>query len=117
MKRIYSIILLLAFCVGVIQPIMPMIEYQLYSGSIINLLGSSPDDSCDDPLLIVEANCPKEQNSTQDLLDDSYYPIALQISASPELRVFQHVQPFNLASSNTIHNIAYTPTPPPPKLS
>lgn len=117
MKRIYSIILLLAFFVGIMQPIMPMIEYQLYSGNIINLLTSNPDYPCDGPLLIMEAACREEQNTAQDLLDDSYYPLALQMTAPPELRAFPLEKKLSFNLEPHIHNLSYTPTPPPPRLS
>jgi|AntRauTorckE6833_2_1112554.scaffolds.fasta_scaffold41831_2 hypothetical protein len=65
MKRVYSLILLLSLLVGTLQLILPMIEYQMQKDSISELL---------------RAGSSHKAKQHQNLLDDDYYPLALEIS-------------------------------------
>jgi hypothetical protein len=50
MKKIHSIILLFAFLVGAVQPIVPLLEYHFFKESIIELFCENrnvPESDCD----------------------------------------------------------------------
>jgi hypothetical protein len=121
MKKIYSIILLFTFLIGTLQPIMPMIEYQLFEGDIAELLD---DDTCTtlDCCMLVQSkadvNCPDcDIDENQQLLDTDFYPLALEITTIPDPRVFLIGERFGLPLADETADPAILPIPPPPWLS
>ncbi|MDR8390756.1 hypothetical protein NC796_06390 [Aliifodinibius sp. S!AR15-10] len=121
MKRTYSIILLLTFLVGTLQPILPMIEYQLFEGSIIELLSSKADnseESCTMVRCLVDTDCLccGEDEDLQ-LLDTDYYPLALKITTIPEPHAFLSSSRLFLPVVNNATGPTFLPNPPPPRFS
>ena len=92
MKRFYSLILLVSFLVGVVQPILPMVEYQLYEGNVAELFDSGEHlvEHFNDGILFCIQKTAKSQqdNSDSDLLDEDFYPIAVDITPVPAPLVF-----------------------------
>ncbi len=118
MKKIYSIILLFTFTVGTLQPIMPMIEYQLFKGDLIELLagnGCPSEKSCDMIQCFSDVDCPSCDHN-QKLLDTNYYPLALRITTVPDPRVFLIGKSFDLPIANNVTSPTILPKPPPPWL-
>lgn len=119
MKKVYSIILLLTFIVGTLQPIIPMVEYQLYEGNLIELLAGEvcpSEESCDMIQCFPDVDCPS-CDDTQQLLDADYYPLALQITTLAEADVYLIGERIHLPDSRNIVGPALLPQPPPPRLS
>ncbi|SMO47756.1 hypothetical protein [Fodinibius sediminis] len=122
MKKIYSVILLWSFLIGALQPVLPMIEYQLYEGSLIELI---TEDFCEDGHSGTKICCTigqrcttgDKENDQQDLLDVDYYPLALQISEIPSPMVFPHTWSLFPAKGKDVTNPTYLPNPPPPRWS
>lgn len=89
MKKIYSIILLISFLIGVFQPVMPMVEYHLLYGDIMESIFNSKVNTnslCDDEIYSEdfsseECNCNREMN--RQMLDLDYYPVPLVYSLAP----------------------------------
>src|SRR5699024_11910102 len=87
MKRLYSIILLLSFLVGTLQPILPMIEYQLHEGSVLEFFSYDKNIS-DKPITadyFVAQNSSSQHSSDCDnsLLNDNYYPLGINTGMVP----------------------------------
>ncbi len=120
MKRIYSIILLFTFLVGTLQPILPMIEYQLFEGNIVELLNNEKNNSqvpCKKVHDLIHSNnqdCQEKEN--QQLLDIDYYPLALKITTIPEPQVFPKTKRFYLPLIRDVASPTFLPIPPPPRL-
>ena len=87
MKRIYSLILLFSFFTGVIQPVMPMVEYVISEATMMSLF--SPDEESEVCLLneidqtqahIAEncSCCDTGSDGTDSLLDTDFFPVHLQ---------------------------------------
>ncbi len=121
MKRIYSIILQFAFTVGIVQPILPMVEYHLHKGDLSKFFqGNAPvQESCEvlNCLCNCSANCDTQEQEQQYLLDVEFYPIPIKIFSSPDLTL--NPEPSMLYIF--IHNSLQAPHPrnssPPPKLA
>lgn len=118
MKRLYSIILLFSFLLGALQPVMPMIEYQLYNGNVIEFFGSEDGESCDRLLKLLNDDCQNQQDDAQQsLLDDDYYPLALQTTAAPKAIVILTKGKLETFISDHLRTRPFSINPPPPKLS
>jgi hypothetical protein len=120
MKRMYSLILLLSLLVGTLQPILPMIEYQLHDGDIVELLGfgeESANTICDMTICTMKDCETPEGQATQSLLDLDYYPLALQITAIPSPHVFLSSTRCYLPSAKHVNSPPILPIPPPPRSS
>ncbi|HEX6982598.1 MAG TPA: hypothetical protein VF181_07540 [Balneolaceae bacterium] len=118
MKKIYSIILLFSFLTGAMQPIMPMIEYQLYSGNLIEFFDSGNGNPCDDLIQLLKKDCQDQQNDAQQsLLDDDYYPLALQTAAPPKAIIILDKGKLEIFISHHLKTRPFSINPPPPKLS
>lgn len=121
MKRIFSVILLFSLWVGIMQPVLPMIEYQLFEGSIMELLDSNPEGSeasCTvaHSLLVSDcSNCGSEADSK--LLDTDYYPITLKIGTAPNPRAFLNGSIINLPHIGSLTDPTFLPKFPPPRSS
>lgn len=117
MKKFYSLILLVSFLVGTLQPILPAIDFELNRGNIIELLNSK---DCDAGIFeeVHNSDCTSgEDNGDQSLLDIDYYPLALQISSIPKPIAFPHKSRAYLPLKENVINPAFLPNPPPPRLS
>lgn len=118
MKRVYSIILLFSFLTGAMQPIMPMIEYQLYSGNLIEFFGSDDESPCENLIQLLKKDCHDQQNDAQQsLLDDDYYPLALQTVAPPKAMVTFNKGKLEIFVSSHLKTRPFSISPPPPRLS
>lgn len=119
MKRIYSIILLLSFLVGTIQPILPMIEIVFTEGVISELVQPLHADSCS--INVLQKSCEDSDccnhNNDETLLDMDFYPIPLQITASPHLNgLFETKENFSAKDEQLIF-LYYQTLAPPPKFA
>lgn len=119
MKRLYSVTLLISLLVGTLQPILPMIEYQLLEGDIIELLGFGEENTetgCDMSTWGM-GDCKAQQTETnQSLLDVDYYPLALEMTAIPDPFVSQKKSRVYLPTAKDIISPAFLPNPPPPRM-
>lgn len=120
MKKIYSVILLITFLVGTLQPILPMIEYQLFEGNIIELLAAGDvchfQDSCEMTQYMNGVDCPIDKNDDQQLLDTDFYPLALEIAAVPDPRIFLIGARIYLPTAENVIGPALPSLPPPPRM-
>lgn len=120
MKRLYSVILLLSFLVGTLQPILPMVEYQLHEGSVIEFLVGQEDSHqaiCKAELNTVCECDAQQENDDQNLLNGDYYPIAVQIATIPEPLEFPHELTLYLPEIHDISSPFFLPIPPPPRMA
>jgi len=123
MKRLYSIILLVVFLVGTLQPITPMIEYQLYEGSLVDLINSDLQTEMMDGS--EESHCPTksfdcpicDDSDDQELLDTDYYPLAVDITTVPDMIAISQKARIYLPVANDVISPTFLPVPPPPRLS
>ena len=121
MKKIYSAILLFAFLVGMLQPILPMIEYHLFEGSITELIAT--DEASSENFLGHELQYKdfgQEQNepgADKNLLDTDYYPLALDIVTLSKPDAFFISSRYYLPNADDITSPTFLPNPPPPRLS
>lgn len=117
MKRIYSVILLFTFLIGALQPIMPMIEFQLFKGSVVELLAHDfchSIESCKMTYCLVNADCSSDQDdNNQQLLDTDFYPLALQITTIPSPEAFLIGQTIDLPIIGEVVSPTILPNPPP----
>jgi|SRR5699024_1746244 len=119
MKRFYSVILLLSFLVGVMQPILPMIEYQLYGDGVWKLLIHN-EDTADQSFISVssvsEGQSPQQKKDINEpLLNDNYYPIGVQNAVVMSIYNRTHVGWWQPHISQDIKNPSFLPIIPPPK--
>jgi len=121
MKKLYSVILLFSLAIGILQPVLPMIEYQLHRGDIIELLETEQceyEHTGKNICCAMDSDCTKsEKDSDPNLLDIDYYPLALQIAAIPSPEIFPNRSDLYLPAINEISSPAFLPIPPPPRLS
>ena len=121
MKQLYSVILLFSFTIGIVQPILPMVEYQLYDGSVIKLLDEGPCEGEHTGNMFccaIDKDC-KDRNNQMDqsLLDIDYYPLAIQITTAPSPEIFPNSSSLHLSLINDASSPTFLPLSPPPRLS
>jgi len=120
MKKIYSVILLFSFLVGTLQPILPMIEYQLYEGGIIKLIsvdGDNAESHCEMMGYALD-NCRTQvADQDQNLLDVDYYPIAPEFTPTSQITIFPNKSRFYISVAKNVISPTFLPIPPPPRLS
>ena len=120
LKKIYSVILLFAFCIGALQPILPMIEYQMQTADIVRLitgeeynLGASDELTC-----YQDRECEAEEHQDDSsLLNIDYYPLALQLTSVPIATTFWHETRCYLPPIRILSIPTDKPILPPPKIS
>ncbi len=121
MKQLYSVILLFSFLVGIFQPVLPMIEYQLHEGNVIELLDEGPCEGIHSGKMFccaIDKDCTdRENNPDQSLLDMDYYPLALQITAVPSPEIFPNSSRLHLPLIDDAGSPTFLPLSPPPRLS
>ncbi|MEX2585542.1 MAG: hypothetical protein WD315_04050 [Balneolaceae bacterium] len=120
MKRIYSLILLFSFLVGMVQPVLPMVDYLLYEDGLAGLLGQQESVEC---CLLVKADgdhecsdCPSDPQDREVLLDDNYYPIPIGANLQPGAAILPEMtQPFIVLTERVLLQHTYPISPPPRK--
>lgn len=120
MIRFYSVILLISLLVGTLQPILPMIEYQMQKGDLIELLGfwgNNTETGCQLTICGMEDDGAQQDEADQSLLDVDYYPLALEITSILNPDVFQNSTRCYLPSAKNIISPLFSPNSPPPRLS
>lgn len=86
MKLIYSHILLIALMTGTLQPALPMLEFSVFKGSLIELLAERSESACSGmycDLVTEECPCDTSESQSESLLDVDYYPVPLNIQDNP----------------------------------
>jgi hypothetical protein len=123
MKRIYSTILLVAFTVGALQPITPMVEFYLNDTPISYLLTGESDSEpmctadCT-ALTIDQTECTPLSDSQRDeaqMLDVEYYPIPLKMKSEPPIGVLPEGKEQYIEQRDDLLNNYLYPTSPPPR--
>jgi len=116
MNRFYSIMLLLSFFIGTLQPVMPMVEFVIYEGRLLELIQPIADEDCTMTALqeiCEECDC-CNHNDSDELLNFDYYPIHLEVMPSVAKHVSLETQlAMQLTDESTIAHPYSTPTPPP----
>lgn len=119
MKRIFSVILLFSLWVGIMQPILPMIEYQLHKGSIMELLDRNPGNSgaaCEVAHYMMFSDCSNcGSEAGNKLLDTDYYPITLKIGTVPHPQAFLNSSIMYMSHNRNSADPAFLPNSPPPQ--
>lgn len=102
MKVFYSQILLLAFVVGAIQPVLPLIEYHLFQESIMELFCENrnvPESDCDGICYLTNQLEKQERQSENFRTLKDYYPgtILAKVDRVPDaIVVGSEHQPFHI---------------------
>lgn len=81
MKKLYSIILMVSFLVGALQPVLPMIEYHLFEGDVISFFYSNGNETTEEEAMCIAVEIPaplQQQDEDRDLLDTEFYPIPVK---------------------------------------
>ncbi|MEX0662146.1 MAG: hypothetical protein WEA58_03830 [Balneolaceae bacterium] len=119
MKRIYSLILLLSFTLGVIQPVMPMVDFVVTGGEFLELFHSNNGFECpvqDINEIDQECECADGMSGeNESLLDTEFYPIPLhvvQFSGEQNLTVAQ--EGYHIMDEQTLMHF-YSKIAPPPR--
>ncbi|HLR24649.1 MAG TPA: hypothetical protein VK112_02195 [Fodinibius sp.] len=121
MKRFYSVILLLSFLVGTLQPILPMIEYQMHEGSVLEFFSHDKGLSG----VVNTIDCFVAQNSASDhdaehdksLLNDNYYPLGIDTAMAAPIVVFPRIDWLYPPVDQNTEGPSFFPSPPPPRLA
>lgn len=120
MKKLYSLILLFSLAVGIMQPILPMIEYQMFEGNLVEMLATDActaenagEDVCN---MLNTDSSDRDGEADQSLLDLDYYPLALQMTGMPDPHSYPIQLTFYLPDTNRVAGPTYLPSPPPPRL-
>ncbi|MCC5913327.1 MAG: hypothetical protein JJU46_03025 [Balneolaceae bacterium] len=117
MKVLYSQILLLAFMVGAIQPVLPLIEYHLFQESIMELFCENrnvPESDCDGICYLTNQLEKQERQSENFRTLTDYYPgtILAKVDRVPFAAVVgsEH-QPFCKQKVATVWSLIDLPPP------
>lgn len=123
MKKLYSIILLGAYLVGIVQPILPMIRFQLDHSQAIEYAfsGASQSNHSNSPAHIAARSkndqSKKAGNNTFNLMRDSFYPVGVAISTVHEPVPLAKKKVLHLVVSINTNEPTYLPNSPPPQYS
>jgi hypothetical protein len=124
MKSIYSLILLLSFITGVLQPVMPMVEYVVSEADVLNVFDAGDKtESCSatDSCLSLEKMagicdcCEDESNDQESLLDTDFYPIPIQTVQTTSHPALTVISGNNAFTDEQILSHYYSTLSPPPK--
>lgn len=124
MKPIYSLILLLSFATGVLQPVMPMVEYWVSEVNLVELFDSNDEfaacSTADSDLGSKKMNklcdCGEsESNDSESLLDTDFYPIPLQTLQHTGHQALTVVSENNAFIDEQILSHYYSTLSPPPR--
>ncbi len=121
MKKIYSLILLISFLTGAIQPIVPLLEYHIFKESIIELFcvnRNVPDSDCEGFCYLTSQIQEQQDKQPESRAAHSeYYPGTIL----PDLKTNQNLFPNNDESfiTVTVYGISQSIKTeiPPPKIS
>jgi|GEM_PF-2051857 len=124
MKKLYSIILLGAYLVGIVQPILPMIRYQLNQGTMIEYAFSEvtlqSTNSANLAQIAAQSKddrSKKSGNNTFKLMRDSFYPVGVAISTVHEPVPLANKKLLHIVVSINANEPTYLPNSPPPRYS
>ena len=97
MKKVYSLILLLSFLVGMLRPVTPMVEHYLHESdvaSIFHLFSTDGDDIHTCPLsdLLDDITCHCCESSGDEMLDTDFYPVPIKLTADPVVGLLAYQQ-------------------------
>lgn len=119
MKKYYSIILLVSFVIGTLQPILPMLEYHLFEGDITTLLTADGSLTKDTESMCIAVELPdsgSEENDSE-LLDIDYYPIPVKSNDETGMAILPVRGEQFIFIDNKVISPARDPSSPPPKQS
>ena len=86
MKALYSHILLLAFMIGALQPVTPMVQHLMLEGTLTEILTEAEGEICEGShcdMGITVCTCEHQKADNDRLLDIDYYPLTLQMGEQP----------------------------------
>jgi hypothetical protein len=126
MKRIYSIILLFSFFTGVIQPVMPMVEYIMSEATVMSLF--SPDEDSDICFLEdidlaqdhISENCgccDTGCDTPDSLLDTDFFPVHLQPVTGYEDQALSVLSLNNRLTDERTFTLFSSTLSPPPRMA
>lgn len=118
MKQLYSYILLLSFITGVIQPVLPMVEYVFSEeGQIAALFVTGDEMICS--VSIEKKNCDDcslcDYQESDSLLDIEFYPIPLQVAGFSGGHILYQSAELYSGGDDQLTDFYYSTIPPPPK--
>lgn len=125
MKKIYSVILLFSFIVGVLQPVLPMAEFYISDkGELTELFDHGPSSmSCDDNKCMEMSNekemctdCDHDSKQGKSLLDIDYYPIPIKMSGNTGITDLTAYSKQHPIISESVRVFYQNPNTPPPKV-
>lgn len=122
MKRIYSFILLFSFVLGVLQPVMPMVEYVVAEGNLALLLHDNDAAECPiedmkrDKICLASECCDAEDGEQESLLDTDFYPIPLQSGKTSGGNALMVVSEGHALTDEQILAHIYSTMAPPPRV-
>ncbi len=117
-KRIYSLILLISFMVGAIQPIVPLMEYHFFKESIMELFcveRDVPDSDCDGfCYLTSQISESEEQRHDAPGITSEFYPGGVLCHSIPAPSVTARSgEPYLLFDDRPVDLILASNSPPP----
>lgn len=117
MKRIYSILLLLSFFIGTLQPVMPMIEYAFNEGILLELIQPMDGETCTMNTLqkiCEECDC-CDHKENEELLNIDYYPIPLAVKPLIANNLVYETRIVLLMIDENTISYPYSTSAPPPR--
>ena len=121
MKKIYSVILLIAYLVGTIQPAMPMFKYQLnHDGAIESILLEVAQNNYSvglAPLSVNSNDSNKTKSKAFNLLRDGFYPVGFAVFTAHEPVPYLNKKLLYSVVDTQTSDPTYFPNSPPPKFS
>jgi hypothetical protein len=117
---LYSHILLIAFMIGALQPVTPMVQHLMFEGSLIEVLMDHEGDMCDvDACDMDKKTCTCEHHNAEDdqLLDIDYYPVPLQMGEQPVTDGINQEAGLCCPGDEQILSLHYQTDLPPPRLN
>src|SRR5699024_2442461 len=121
MKRFYSVILLMSFLVGPLQPILPMIEYQMHEGSVLEFFSHDKSLSgvvnTNDCFVAHISDSDPDADHEQSLLNDNYYPLGIDTAMAEPIVVFSRIDCLYPPVNQNTDRPSFFPSPPPPRFA
>lgn len=118
MNKSYALILLLSFLTGMLQPVLPMIEYQLYEDDLLEFFWQdlNPGEDLSALACLSYGNAAAQNSDGGDsLLNDNFYPLAPDIALVPLLRVFFNSDRVYIPAMRQTQSPSFLPLIPPPR--
>ena len=126
MKRIYSLILLFSFFTGVIQPVMPMVEYIMSEATVISLFSSDDEsgacllsdiDLTEDHISENCSCCNTGCDAPDSLLDTDFFPVHLQPVTGYDDQALSVISLNNRLSDERTFTLFSSTLSPPPRMA